>query len=205
MHQLTQYWHYYFNNFGASHLPTVFISLFTAIPIIIAKRVLPPHIPYLVIIIGVVTGITHLGGYDVVTLGEKYGNLSFDFPELRFPFWSFTQVLKVLPYATTLAFLGVINSLLTVVSVHQITNKSYDSRAELTAQGLSNIGVSLFSGLPVSATMVRTITAIKAHAQSPFAAIFPSHFYFDLCFLFRRHYRKGTYSVFGHHLHHCSF
>jgi SulP family sulfate permease len=53
-----------------------------------------------------------------------------------------------------------------------MTGRRHRSNAELVAQGLANIGSSIFGGICVTGTIARTATNIRAGARGPMAGIF---------------------------------
>jgi len=174
--QIIKHWGYYITHLHKVHWPTLLVSLMTAVPLIISKRVLNKRIPFLVLILASVSLISHFLGLDVMTLSKKFGTIDFTLPSFRVPVVSLSQVIALIPYAMTLAFLGGINSLLTVITTYEMTSKPYNSRIELLGQGAANILVSLFGGLPVSATMARTMTSIQAQAQTPLTGMMQAVF-----------------------------
>lgn len=165
--QMMKHWNYYVTHLTKIHWPTVVVSLMTAIPLIISKRILNKRIPFLVLILISVSLITYFSGLDVLTLSKKFGVIDITMPTFQVPTVSVSQVVALVPYAMTLAFLGGINSLLTVVTTYEMTSKPYNSRIELMGQGTANIFAALFGGLPVTAAMSRTTTSIQAQAQTP--------------------------------------
>lgn len=174
--QIIKHWGYYATHLHKMHWPTVLVSLMTAIPLVISKRMLNKRIPFLVLILIGVSVITYFTGLDVLTLSKKFGVIDFTWPTIQMPVVSISQVIALIPYAMTLAFLGGINSLLTVITTYEMTSKPYNSRVELLSQGAANILASLFAGLPVTATMSRTSTAIQAQAQTPLTGMMQAVF-----------------------------
>ena len=83
-----------------------------------------------------------------------------------------TQVLKtILPYAFTIAALASLESLVAAAAVDNIRHTRHVSNHELVAQGIGNIASGLFGGVPVAATMPRTMLNIAGGARTSAAAL----------------------------------
>ncbi len=78
----------------------------------------------------------------------------------------------VLMPAVSIALLGMVESLLCGASAGRMTNKPLDSNQELVAQGIGNLLLPFFGGIPATAAIARTSVAIKAGAQTRLAGIF---------------------------------
>lgn len=76
---------------------------------------------------------------------------------------SFQQV--TMP-AISIALLGMVESLLCGASAGRMANKPLDSNQELVAQGVGNLILPFFGGIPATAAIARTSVAIKAGAQT---------------------------------------
>lgn len=73
--------------------------------------------------------------------------------------------------AFAIAMLGSIESLLCAVIADGMTGRKHDPDAELVAQGLGNVIVPLFGGIPATGALARTAASIRAGARSPFASV----------------------------------
>lgn len=71
--------------------------------------------------------------------------------------------------AIMLGGLGVIDSLLTSVVADNLTNTKHDSRKTVIGQGLGNIVVGLFGGIPGAGATMGTVTNIKGGGTSRFS------------------------------------
>lgn len=76
----------------------------------------------------------------------------------------------VLP-AVSIALLGLVESLLCGASAGRMANKPLDSNQELIAQGIGNLILPFFGGIPATAAIARTSVAIKSGAQTRLAGI----------------------------------
>ncbi|HSM15161.1 MAG TPA: C4-dicarboxylic acid transporter DauA [Thermoanaerobaculia bacterium] len=85
---------------------------------------------------------------------------------------SLDLVRALIPSAFAIAMLGAIESLLSAVVADGMTGKKHDPDAELLAQGIGNVLVPFFGGIPATGAIARTATNVRAGARSPLAAAF---------------------------------
>lgn len=76
--------------------------------------------------------------------------------------------------AVSIAALGLIESLLCGASAGRMKNEKLDSDIELMAQGIGNIVIPFFGGVPATAAIARTSVAIKAGGQTRLTSIIHS-------------------------------
>jgi SulP family sulfate permease len=80
-------------------------------------------------------------------------------------------VLTVLPAALTIALLGTIEALLCAVVCDGMTNTKHDSNRELIGQGLGNMILPFFSGIPCTAAIARSAVNIREGAKTQVSGI----------------------------------
>lgn len=80
--------------------------------------------------------------------------------------------------AVSIAMLGMIESLLCGAAAGRMTGKDLESNQELIAQGIGNMILPFFGGIPATAAIARTSVAIKSGAQTRLAGIFHALFLF---------------------------
>lgn len=73
--------------------------------------------------------------------------------------------------AFSIALLGMIESLLCGAAAGKMKNEKIDSTRELVAQGVGNIVIPLFGGVPATAAIARTSVVIKSGGQTRVASI----------------------------------
>lgn len=73
--------------------------------------------------------------------------------------------------AISITVLGMTESLLCGASAGRATNHPMDNNQELVAQGIGNIFIPFFGGIPATAAIARTSVAIKAGAQTRLTGI----------------------------------
>ena len=83
---------------------------------------------------------------------------------------------KLLPHAIAIAILGALESLLCAVISDGMTGNKTDPNKELIGQGITNIVVPFFGGIPATAAIARTVVNIKSGASSKLSSITHSLF-----------------------------
>ena len=73
--------------------------------------------------------------------------------------------------AVSIALLGSIESLLSAVVADGMIDDRHDSNQELMGQGIANMAVPFFGGIPVTGAIARTATNVRNGAGSPIAGI----------------------------------
>ena len=85
--------------------------------------------------------------------------------------FSVSAIQSVIMPAISIALLGMVESLLCGASAGRMANQPLDSNQELVAQGIGNIILPFFGGIPATAAIARTSVAIKSGAQTRLAGI----------------------------------
>jgi sulfate permease, SulP family len=108
----------------------------------------------------------------VDTIGSRFGGIPQGLPDLALPPLSWANANQVLIDTLTIALLGAVESLLCARIADNLTDlPRHDPNQELMAQGVANMVVPLFGGIPATGTIARTVTNIRAGASSPVAGI----------------------------------
>jgi SulP family sulfate permease len=143
---------------------------------IFALRHWKPAWPGMLIAVAAAAAIAALGHLDVVTIGAKFGGIPHGLPAPRVPVINMTLLRQVLPAALSFTLLGAIESLLSAKVADSMTGRIHRSNMELVAQGLANVASAAFGGLPVTGTIARTATNIRAGAFSPISGMLHAAF-----------------------------
>ncbi|MET0961480.1 MAG: SulP family inorganic anion transporter [Noviherbaspirillum sp.] len=128
-------------------------------------------LPGTIIVLVAATGAVLLLGLDVATIGSRFGGIPQALPALAVPAFSLELVRELFAPALTIAMLGAIESLLCAKVADNLTGDRHDPNQELMAQGIANMVVPFFSGLPATGTIARTVINIRSGASSPVAGI----------------------------------
>lgn len=129
-------------------------------------------VPASLVAIIVVFGIVYFFGIDtkkVIDIASVGGSLpSFHIPAIPFTL----ETLKIIfPYALVMAGVGLIESLLTLNMVDEITSTKGQSNREAAAQGIANITNGFFSGMGGCAMVAQTLVNIGAGGRARLSAI----------------------------------
>lgn len=180
-------WGLYFRNFDAVALPAVITGAVSLLIIILAPRI-SKKLPGALIAIILVTAATWLAsqycdGFYVETIGDRFGTMATDIPAPHGFELSMATINMLLPSAFTIAVLGAIESLLSATVADGVTGSRTNSNTELIGQGIANITVPFFGGIPVTGAIARTMTNITNGGRTPVAGIVHA-FVLLLIFLF---------------------
>lgn len=148
----------------------------TSVAIILWLRKIRPHWPGMLITVSVAAAATVLLDLPVHTIGTKFGGIPSFLPSPTLPDLSIDKIMAVLPAALSFTLLGAIESLLSAVVADGMTGRRHRSNCEVVAQGIANIGSSLFGGFCVTGTIARTATNVRSGAHGPVAGMLHSVF-----------------------------
>jgi SulP family sulfate permease len=127
-----------------------------------------PRVPYSLIGIAAATAVAHFSSLGLVTLGHLPATLPP--PSLAFVDLGALSVLATA--ALAIAALAALESLLCATVADAMTvNERHDPDRELFGQGLANIVVPMFGGIPATAAIARTAVNVRAGAGSRLAAM----------------------------------
>ncbi|QCI68380.1 SulP family inorganic anion transporter [Phreatobacter stygius] len=119
-----------------------------------------------------------LAHWPVETIGSRFGALPSGIAWHGLPGLSLGRIRELLVPAIAIALLGGIESLLSAVVADGMTGRRHRSNCELVAQGIANMASALFGGLPVTGTIARTATNVRAGARGPVAGVLHAVFLF---------------------------
>src|SRR6185369_16162985 len=102
---------------------------------------------------------------------SKFGGIPTGLPHMQFPEFRVDLIVPLLPSALTVALLAAIESLLSAVVADSMSNDRHNSNVELVAQGIANLTVPFFGGIPVTGAIARTATNIRSGARSPISGM----------------------------------
>jgi sulfate permease, SulP family len=130
------------------------------------------RVPGPVVALVTMTALAHFAHLPVETIGSRFGGIPQSLPELALPAFSWQSAKELLFPTLTIALLGAIESLLCARVADQVSGQPrHDPNQELMAQGVANIVTPFFGGMPATGTIARTVTNVRAGANSPVAGI----------------------------------
>ena len=111
---------------------------------------------------------------SVKTIGDLY-TLPSGLPQMTAPHIEgatlFDTIQSLLPAAITIAMLGAIESLLSAMVADGVTGDRHNSNTELIGQGVANIVVPFFGGIPATGAIARTMANINNGGRTPIAGV----------------------------------
>jgi SulP family sulfate permease len=163
-------WGVYLSNAGSANLYALGIAVLTLLILIYWPRV-NKTIPSPFIGLIVATVLVQVFNLPVETIGSRFGSIPNSLPAPHFPIISYATFKSLIPSAFTVAILAAVESLLSAVVADGMIGSKHRSNVELVAQGIANIGSSLFGGIPATGAIARTATNIKSGGRTPVAGI----------------------------------
>lgn len=168
-------WGVYFQNFGNISLSTLAVGVVSLLIIVctpfISKKL--PGALIAIIVMTVAVYFLHMlfPGFDVETIGDRFTNMSSEIPAPHGFELSMATINQLMPSAFTIAVLCAIESLLSATVADGVTGSRTNSNTELIGQGVANIVVPFFGGIPVTGAIARTMTNITNGGRTPVAGI----------------------------------
>ncbi|WP_301392405.1 SulP family inorganic anion transporter, partial [uncultured Duncaniella sp.] len=164
-------WGMYISSFGSVDPATLIVGVVSLLIIVITPK-LSRRLPGALLAIIIVTAVVFLiPGIHVETIGDRFGELATDIPQPHGFELNMATINRLLPSAFTIAILGAIESLLSATVADGVTGSRTDSNTELIGQGMANIVVPFFGGIPVTGAIARTMTNITNGGRTPVAGI----------------------------------
>jgi SulP family sulfate permease len=168
-------WGVYFSNFGNISWPALATGVVSLLVIIftprISKKLPGALIAIIVVTILAVVAKNFVPGFNVETIGDRFGEMSTDLPAPHAFALNMETINNLLPWAFTIAVLGAIESLLSATVADGVTGSRTNSNTELIGQGIANIVVPFFGGIPVTGAIARTMTNISNGGRTPIAGV----------------------------------
>lgn len=173
-------WVCYFSNFSNIDWWSTVMGLLSILLIALTPK-FSKKIPGSLLAIVVMTVAAWLlrdyaGITSIKTIGDLY-ELPSGLPQFRLPDISmengsfFATVQALAPVAFTIAMLGAIESLLSAMVADGVIGDSHNSNTELIGQGIANIVVPFFGGIPATGAIARTMANINNGGKTPVAGV----------------------------------
>lgn len=134
-------------------------------------KVIPASLVAILIVFGIVLGF-NINTKTVADIASISGNLpSFHLPQIPF---SLKTLEIIFPYAMIMAGVGLIESLLTLSMVDEITDSKGNANRESVAQGVANITNGFFGGMGGCAMVAQTLVNLNAGSRARLSGIIAS-------------------------------
>lgn len=137
----------------------------------ISKKLPGALIAIIVVTVGAFFLQSYTDWYHIETIGDRFGDMPTDIPMPHGFQLNMATINMLLPSAFTIAVLGAIESLLSATVADGITGSHTNSNTELIGQGIANLTVPFFGGIPVTGAIARTMTNITNGGRTPVAGI----------------------------------
>ncbi|MGG5209862.1 SulP family inorganic anion transporter [Chryseobacterium sp. MIQD13] len=134
-------------------------------------KAVPASLVAIIIVFAIVLGF-NIPTKTVADIAHISGNLpNFHIPQIPFTL----QTLQIIfPYALVMAGVGLIESLLTLSMVDEITNSKGNANKESVAQGIANITNGFFGGMGGCAMVAQTLVNLNAGSRARLSGIIAS-------------------------------
>jgi SulP family sulfate permease len=158
--------------------PTVFLAIAATLAIWFWPKKIGRHVPGTIVIVVLAGAASAFFNwpeqFGIQTLGTEFGKMPRSLPLPHWPSLSFEEWRALIPAAMTVAVLGAIESLLSAVVADGMIDDRHDSNQELMGQGIANIAMGIFFGMPATGVIARTATNIRCGGRTPVAGIIHS-------------------------------
>ena len=174
-------WAVFFQNFSTINIWATAIAVFTLVISFtwqkVTKKIPGSLIAIILCTIGAIV-LKNQFGIEVATIGNKYPELAggSPLPTPIAPDITMKSIRLLLSPAFTIAMLCAIESLMSAMVADGVTGRNHNSNTELIGQGMANIIVPFFGGIPVTGAIARTMTNINNGGKTPVAGIIHSVF-----------------------------
>ena len=174
-------WICYADNFSNINWLALLIGAVSLFIIILTPKIskkIPGSLVAIVLVTLVVWGLKRFAGIDSIqTIGDLY-ELPSGIPAPKMPAVSLAEgqsifglMQQLFPAAFTIAMLGAIESLLSAMVADGVIGDKHNSNTELIGQGIANMVVPFFGGIPATGAIARTMTNINNGGKTPVAGI----------------------------------
>ena len=172
-------WACYFENIGNINWWSAAVGILSILIIVYTPK-FSKKIPGSLLAIVIMTLVCWLlerfaGVTSIATIGDLY-DLPKGLPAWRLPSLPegetiFATMQSLLPVAFTIAMLGAIESLLSAMVADGVIGDKHNSNTELIGQGIANIVVPFFGGIPATGAIARTMANINNGGRTPIAGV----------------------------------
>lgn len=172
-------WACYFQNIDNINWWALLIGVLSILIIVYTPKIskkIPGSLLAIVVMTLVCWLLREFAGVDSIkTIGDLY-ELPKGLPRFRMPALAegetfFSTAQAVLPAAFTIAMLGAIESLLSAMVADGVVGDRHDSNTELIGNGIANMVVPFFGGIPATGAIARTMANINNGGRTPVAGI----------------------------------
>ncbi len=158
--------------------PTVFLATAATLSIWFWPKKLGRRLPGSIAVIVLASLAVKFLHWDelagIQTLFSQFGEMPRGLLMPHWPSLSLDAWRALVPAALTVAVLVAIESLLCAVVADGMIDDRHDLNQELMGQGIANVVVGIFGGMPTTGVIARTATNVRSGARTPVAGIIHS-------------------------------
>lgn len=174
-----------FAGIGVANITAVLIFAGTIVLMLLLPRILSGsrylnNVPASIVTLIISVVLTYYLHLEVPIVGDIPGNI----PQFHMLEFDLELLYAVLPAAFTIALLGAIESLLCAVVCDAMTNTKHNSNRELIGQGIANVLLPFFAGIPATAAIARSAVNIREGARTRMSGIIHSLILFTILIFF---------------------
>lgn len=129
------------------------------------------RIPGPLVALLVTTIAARIWSLPIDTIGSRFGDVPTGLPHPSLPRFDFSMMPALFSPALSIALLGAIESLLSAMVADGMIGGRNRANAELMGQGVANLIVPFFGGIPATGAIARTATNVKNGGRTPVAGI----------------------------------
>lgn len=167
-------WAVYFRHLDTINPMSLLIGVGSILIIAIMPKIsrkIPGSLVAIIIMTAVAYLLKEVGGITgIETIGDRF-NISNEIPDPQPLHINMETINQLLSPAFTIAILCAIESLLSATVADGAISEHHNSNTELIGQGVANIVVPFFGGIPVTGAIARTMTNINNGGRTPVAGI----------------------------------
>ncbi|MGN0639038.1 MAG: SulP family inorganic anion transporter [Huintestinicola sp.] len=160
----------YFTTSQTVNYTSLIIGLCVIVFMFIYPKKLGQYCPGSLAAIIIATAVNLICKFDVNTVGAIPKTIFLD-DRLSLSEFDMSNVGALIVPAVSIAALGLIESLLCGASAGRMKNEKLNADVELVAQGIGNILLPFFGGVPSTAAIARTSVAIKSGGETRFTSV----------------------------------
>ncbi len=162
-------WQLFYEHIAHVNYYALSITLVTIFTILLFTK-LKTKVPGSFIAIIAITIFVQIVDLPVTTIESFFGGIPAHF-NFSVPHFKLNNFSLYLAPALTIALLGGIESLLSAVVSDGMIGGNHRSNTELIAQGIANMVIPFFGGIPATGAIARTATNVKNGGRTPIAGI----------------------------------
>ena len=167
---------YFFTDcLGLISIPALLCSVAVVLLMAFYPKKLGKYIPASLGALILATVVVAIFKIDIATIGEIPRSIV-NTEHLRFSDLSIGMLIDVAGPAFSIAMLCMIETLLCGTCAAEMKKEEFDPNIELIAQGVANIVIAFFGGVPSTAALARTSVALRAGGNTRIVGVFHSLF-----------------------------